>query len=260
MTPSDIATNAYQTKTSRFSDTQLALVDYGRIPSHIAIIPDGNRRWARRHLSSTLEGHQEGADTLMQTVKAASDLTIKMVTFYAFSTENWKRPSQEIMPLFDLMNFYLLRYRQEMVVNGVKFETIGVLDRFPSSFIQTIQETKKMTQCCDRICLVLALNYGARDELCRAFKAMLEDFERRQLKKEEINEELIAQYLDTSTWEDPDLLIRTSGENRISNFLLWQLSYTELYTSSVLWPDFQPEHLLEAVLDYQRRERRWGKS
>lgn len=254
----DVAIIPFQEKSSRFHPSQLARVDRSRLPRHIAIIPDGNRRWAKKRLSSVQEGHREGADTLMEIVKAAQELDIKGITFYTFSTENWNRPPQEVVALMALFTNYLTEQCEEMVLSGIKLETIGNLETLPSFLQKTIQETKLATRHCDKITLILALNYGARDEICRAFKSMLEDYDRKFLDKEDINEAAISRYLDTHQWGDPDLLIRTSGELRVSNFLLWQISYSEIHVAPVLWPDFTPQHLIEAIIDFQGRQRRWG--
>ncbi len=254
----DIAIIPFQEKSSRFHPSQLARLNRSRIPQHIAIIPDGNRRWAKKRLSSVNEGHREGADTLMEIVKAAQELQIKKLTFYSFSTENWNRPPEEVAALMILFTNYLNEQREEMVQSGIKLETIGNLAALPLFLCEVIQETKIATQDCNKISLILALNYGSRDEICRAFKAMLDDYDHQSLSKEEINEATISRYLDTHQWGDPDLLIRTSGELRVSNFLLWQISYSEIHVAPVLWPDFTPEHLLEAIVDFQGRERRWG--
>lgn len=243
---------------SHFLPCQLARLDLTRIPRHIAIIPDGNRRWAKKRLSSAESGHREGADTLMEIIKASQELGVKALTVYSFSTENWNRPPEEVEALMAIYASYLLDNCEEMVQRGIKLETIGDISKLPPFLKEIIQETKIATQSSHSISLILALNYGARDEMCRAFKALLEDYDKKQLSKEAITEKILASYLDTHQWGDPDLLIRTSGEFRISNFLLWQLCYSELYISSVLWPDFTPQHLLEALIDYQSRERRWG--
>lgn len=243
---------------SRFHPTQLARLNRSRVPRHIAIIPDGNRRWAKKRLLDPEEGHEEGIDMLMEITKAAQELGVEVLTFFAFSTENWSRTQEEIAALMELFSCYLIEQQEEMRQWGIKLETIGDLTGLPPFLNQAIHDTKLATQSCDKTRLVLALNYGSRNELCRAFKAILEDYEANDLKKEEINEQTINRYLDTSPWGDPELLIRTSGELRVSNFLLWQISYTELYVDSVLWPDFTSQHLLEAILDYQKRERRWG--
>lgn len=254
----NIAIMPFQEKSSRFHSSQLDRVDRSRIPQHIAIIPDGNRRWAKKRLSSIKEGHLEGADNLMEIVKAAQELEIKYLTFYCFSTENWNRAPEEVMFLMALFTHYLTEQREEMVQSGIRLETIGELATLPPFLRKVIYETQEATQECNGINLILALNYGSRNEICRAFKSMLEDYNRQQILKEEINEATISRYLDTYKWGDPDLLIRTSGELRVSNFLLWQISYSEIYVAPVLWPDFTPQHLLEAVIDFQRRERRWG--
>jgi undecaprenyl diphosphate synthase len=254
----DIAILPFQEKSSRFHPSQLALLDRSRIPRHIAIIPDGNRRWAKKRLSSIHEGHREGADTLMEIVKAAQELDIKGITFYSFSTENWNRPPEEVMALMALFTTYLTEQREEMVQSGIKLETIGDLTPLPACLRETIHATKVATQDCNKISLILALNYGSRNEICRAFRAILDDYDQRYLSKEEINEATISRYLDTYPWGDPDLLIRTSGELRVSNFLLWQISYSEIHVAPVLWPDFTPQHLIEAILDFQGRQRRWG--
>ncbi len=254
----DVAIIPFTEKSSRFHPSQLARLDYSRMPQHIAIIPDGNRRWAKKRLSSIQEGHREGADTLMEIVKAAQELHIKGITFYSFSTENWNRPPEEVIALMALFTSYLIEQREEMVQSGIKVETIGDLSALPSFLCETIQETKIATQECNKINLILALNYGSRDEICRAFRAMLNDYDLDSLSKEEINEATISRYLDTHKWKDPDLLIRTSGELRVSNFLLWQISYAEIHVAPVLWPDFTPQHLIEAIVDFQGRQRRWG--
>lgn len=254
----NLAISPFQEKTSRFDPSQLIALDRTRIPRHIAIIPDGNRRWAKKHLSSIREGHREGADTLMETVKAAQELEIEQITFYSFSTENWNRPPEEVMALMALFTSYLTDQRDEMVHCGIKLETIGELSALPSFLRQVVEEIKQATQDCNKITLILALNYGSRDEICRAFRNMLEDYDHHKLAKEEINENTISRYLDTHPWGDPELLIRTSGELRVSNFLLWQISYSEIHVAPVLWPDFTPQHLIEAIIDFQNRQRRWG--
>jgi undecaprenyl diphosphate synthase len=248
----------FQEKTSRFHPSQLARLDRSRMPRHIAIIMDGNRRWAKKRLASVNEGHREGADTLMEIIKAAKELEIQGLTLFSFSTENWNRPPEEIHALMLLFTSYLTEQREEMVHSGIKLETIGDLSALPSYLLKAIQETKQATQECDKINLILALNYGSRNEICRAFRAMLNDYDHQCLNKEEINEATISRYLDTHKWGDPDLLIRTSGELRVSNFLLWQISYSEIHVAPVLWPDFTPQHLIEAIVDYQGRQRRWG--
>jgi len=248
----------FSEKESRFHPSQLARLDPARMPKHIAIIPDGNRRWAKKRLSSVHDGHREGADTLMEVVKAAKELGIQEITFYSFSTENWNRPQEEVLALMILFANYLTEQCEEMMQCGFKLETIGDLDALPLFLREVIRKTKLATQNCDKITLVLAFNYGSRNEICRAFQAILADFEQNLLSKEDVDEETISRYLDTHKWRDPDLLIRTSGELRVSNFLLWQISYAEIHVAPVLWPDFTPQHLIEAIIDFQGRQRRWG--
>lgn len=251
-------TNEAEMKPSRFHPAQLACLDPHRVPSHIALIPDGNRRWAKKQLLSPHMGHQAGADRLIEVVRGAQELNVKALTFFAFSTENWSRPKFEISALMSIYSSFLTIKREEMVADGIKLETIGDLTPFPSSLKQVIAETKAATAHCDKIRLVLAFNYGARNELCRAFKSMLEDYDNNRLSKDEVTEKTIARYLDTAHLGDPDLLIRTSGELRVSNYLLWQISYAEIVVTPVLWPDFTPHHLLDSILEYQKRQRRLG--
>jgi undecaprenyl diphosphate synthase len=192
----DVAIIPFQEKASRFHSSQLALLDRSRMPRHIAIIPDGNRRWAKKRLSHIQAGHREGADTLMETVKAAQELKIEKMTFYSFSTENWNRSPQEVTALLALISAYLLEQQEEMIEWGIKLETIGDLSALPSFLLEVIEQTKEVTKECDKISLILALNYGSRNEICRAFRTMLEDYDRHTLNKEEINETTIARYLD----------------------------------------------------------------
>lgn len=240
-----------------YAAEEIAEVDLTAVPRHLAIIPDGNRRWAKRRLSSATKGHMEGADILMNIVRAAQELGVKILTLYSFSTENWNRSAEEIHGLMLLLASYLHSQREEMTREGVRLRTIGDLSRLPDYVLKTLKETEEATRHCERIQLVLALNYGGRDEICRAFRAMLEDYTLNKLKKEDINEAVISQYLDTADWGDPELLIRAGGEMRLSNFLIWQSSYTEVYVSDVLWPDFTPRDLLDALINFQHRERRF---
>lgn len=241
-----------------FSPHELALLDQTRIPRHVAIAMDGNRRWAKKRFLPAVAGHWKGADALMRTVRAASSLGIKVLTVYSFSTENWNRSPDEVHELMHLFKVYLKRQRESMIKEGVRLGAIGDISRFPQEVQEVLQESKEATAGGDKIELVLALNYGGRDELKRAVVALVEDVEKGRISKNEVSESLIARYLDTAAWGDPDLLIRTSGEYRLSNFLLWQLSYAEVYFTQTLWPDFKPRDLLAAVLDYQQRSRRLG--
>lgn len=241
-----------------FSQEQIDQLDFQNIPQHVAIIPDGNRRWALERCGDHSLGHQQGCDTLLDIVKAASNLGIQTLTLFSFSTENWQRSKDEVDFLMMLLENYVVDQRQAMIDHGIRLETIGDLTPVPDSVKKQIEETKKATKNSKKIDLVLAVNYGARNEITRAVKKLLRDCHEKKLEESHIDEKMISQYLDTSSWVDPELLIRTSGELRISNFLLWQLSYAELYFPNVLWPDFTPNHLLEAVMKYQQRTRRLG--
>ncbi|MBS4167427.1 polyprenyl diphosphate synthase [Parachlamydia sp. AcF125] len=236
------------------------LIGYDRsiAPRHVAIIPDGNRRWAKKQQASAKVGHREGADNLIEIVKACKELGIQAVTFYAFSTENWARPQEEVQALMWLLDVYLTEQRGTMLKEGIRFDTIGDLSKIPENVVETITKTKQFTKQCDQVRMILAVNYGGRDDICRAVNRLVKDYQKQEGVAEKITEEVIARYLDTANMEDPDLLIRTSGEWRISNFLLWQISYTEVYITDVLWPDFTPFHLLEALYDFQKRKRRLG--
>jgi undecaprenyl diphosphate synthase len=241
-----------------FTAEQINLLDKTKLPSHIAIIPDGNRRWAKLNTFNVSRGHRVGADNLMTIVKAAKALGIKSITFFLFSTENWMRGKAEVNALLWLMESFLIEQRQPMIDHGIHFHTIGDLTKFSNRIQNVIQESKLATADCKDVNMVAALNYGGRDEITRAVKNLVDDFEKKKFPKESINETLISKYLDTMTWSDPELLIRTSGEKRISNFLLWQISYSEIYVSDVLWPEFTPAHFFNALLYYQTRERRLG--
>lgn len=242
-----------------FSDEQLASIKLNHVPHHIAFIPDGNRRWAETQNAKSQQGHQEGGETLIEIIKAARELNVKVVTFYLFSTENWGRPQEEINALMWLLYNFLIEQRKTLIDYGVKVGTIGQLCSLPEYVQEAINESKEQTaHCCD-IDFVMALNYGSRNEICRAVQAIASDCANKKLSIDSINESMVAKYLDTASWPDPDLLIRTSGEMRVSNYLLWQISYTEIYSCQVLWPDFQPHHLLQAIINFQKRQRRLGR-
>ena len=228
------------------------------IPRHIAIIPDGNRRWAKQHFESVAQGHAEGAGNLMKIVREAYSLGVKYITFYVFSTENWSRPPAEVDALMELLEDYLIEQKQPMIEEGVRFNTIGDLSILTPKIQGLIHEVKEATKGGTHIDVVAAINYGSRNELLRTFKKMHQQLQDGELTLERLDEETIAAHLDTAPWPDPDLMIRCSGEFRLSNFLLWQLSYAEVYITDVLWPDFTPAHLKEAVKAYQGRERRLG--
>lgn len=241
-----------------YSEQQLKQIHPQKVPRHIAIIPDGNRRWSLTGHDSRTSGHLEGADSVTRTVKAAKELGVEVITIYGFSTENWSRPQEEVTILLRLIALNLKHQCESMIRFGVKLEVIGDIDKFPPFLKQAISETRAATAHCNGITLVFALNYGGRDDVARATRALAQQVRDGDLEVDEIDEKLISRHLDTARWSDPDVFIRTSGEMRVSNFLLWQISYSELFVTDVLWPDFTPEHLLDIVMEYQQRDRRWG--
>jgi undecaprenyl diphosphate synthase len=219
---------------------------------------DGNRRWAKQKGLPAAAGHLHGAEALIRVVNAASKMGIRIVTAYAFSTENWRRSSTEISMLMRLFRRYLRGQMGAMTKEGVRLRVIGDRSGLPESLRETIDEVERATAGGEVIDLVIALNYGGRDEIRRAVRAVVKECLAGNLREEEVSEEVIGRHLDTASWRDPELVIRTGGERRISNFLLWQISYAEVYISDVLWPDFNEEELARAVVDFQRRERRVG--
>lgn len=241
-----------------YTSGQLALVDFSQIPSHIAIMMDGNRRFAKKNRLPWMVGYWKGVDTLIKIVKAAAELNVKVLTVWAFSTENWKRSKQEVDFLMHLLKLFLVRKKDFMVQEGVRLETIGDIGRFSQEIQDVLHDTKEATKDGSKIDLVVALNYGARDDMRRAIQAIATDCMNKKIAKEEISEVMVSSYLDTSKWPDPDLLIRPSGEMRLSNFLLWQLSYSEIYITDTFWPEFNEKNLLQAILEYQQRQRRFG--
>lgn len=230
-----------------------------RVPEHVAIIMDGNRRWARKHGLPFMAGHWQGVETLTQVVTAASELGIKTLTVFGFSTENWNRSPIEVNALIHLFKLYLFRQRKKMVEEGVRLHIIGDVSKLSADVQRTLQETLQATEKGTKIDLVIAFNYGGRDEIKRAIQSLVKDCLLNKVALSEISEAMIAKYLDTASWRDPDLLIRTSGENRISNFLLWQSAYTEFVFLDTYWPDFSKESLLQAIGEYHKRELRCGR-
>lgn len=222
------------------------------LPRHIAIIMDGNGRWAKRCGLPRALGHSAGVKNVRKIVETCVDLGIEVLTLYAFSTENWVRPSSEINALMILLEKFLHRELPNMMKNNIQLRTIGDISRLPEKTRKTLNNVIKQTQNNTGLKLNLALNYGGRQEIVRAINRILEN----GIKI--VDENVVDQNLDTAGLPEPDLLIRTSGEMRISNFLLWQIAYSELYVTSVLWPDFKPKNLLEAVEEYKKRERRFG--
>ncbi len=234
-------------------------LDPERLPAHIAIIMDGNGRWARRRNLPRIAGHRAGVEPVRITVETCARLGIKALTLYAFSVENWKRPRSEIEALWRLLRIYLRRELPEMLENDIRFEAIGRLDALPGFVQQELEAARNATSGNSGLQVNLAINYGGRAELVDAVNAIIAEARAEGcLDQLEITEQAIATRLYTSGLPDPDLLIRTSGEMRISNFLLWQIAYAELYVTETLWPDFRRSDLLKALIDYQRRDRRFG--
>lgn len=248
-------------KSLHYSNDELALASSCPLPGHVAVIMDGNRRWVHQQgrAGSLFSGHWAGANALTRILEAASDLGIKILTVYGFSTENWRRTPAEVKILLQILYSYLESHRQKMVEESVRFHVIGDLTPFSPELKHSVEITRRATQQGKKIDFIIALNYGGRDEICRAMLKIADDLATGRLSRDAICEKLISSYMDTAPFGDPDLLIRTSGEQRISNFLLWQLAYTEVYMTDVLWPDFTPHDLLNAVLAFQKRQRRVGK-
>lgn len=241
-----------------FTPEQLLALDPQKIPKHVAIIPDGNRRWAKQHWKLPKQGHRMGAEAILQVIEAALQIGVKVLTFFIFSTENWNRPKHEIKAQMWLLEKYLEEQREKMLRDGVRFRTIGEIARLPSSSIAQIQQTIEATALCNKMDVVFAMNYGGRDDLVRAVRKIVCACESGALDTQALNEACISRHLDTAEWPDPELLIRTSGESRLSNFLLWQLSYSELHLTPRLWPEFTPQDFLEAICAFQQRQRRMG--
>jgi undecaprenyl diphosphate synthase len=219
---------------------------------------DGNGRWAKQKNLSRISGHMKGVDAVKEVVTACRELGIKVLTLYAFSIENWKRPAEEVTALMKLLREYLIKESEEMIQNNIRLNAIGRLEDLPPDVQDVLKETMEKTEKCDGMTLNLALSYGGRSEILHAIQEILSDFRKGRIRSEEMNIQRFSQYLWTKGLPDPDLLIRTSGELRVSNFLLWQIAYTELYVTETLWPDFDRRELLKAIADYQSRERRFG--
>lgn len=229
-----------------------------KIPRHVAIILDGNGRWAQARNLPRKMGHVEGCKVVEQTVEDAARLGIDYLTVYAFSTENWKRSEDEVSALMQLFRYYMKRLLKVATANNVRVKMIGDRTRFDEDIIEGINRLEQDTKDNTGLTFVIAVNYGARDEMRRAMTKLAEDVAEGKLQPEEISESVISGYLDTRNMPDPDLLIRTSGELRLSNFLLWQLAYTELYVTDIYWPDFNKEELIRAIESYNKRDRRFG--
>ncbi len=230
-------------------------IDFSRLPRHVAVIMDGNGRWARKRKRPRMEGHRAGAKSVREVVETCARLGIRFLTLYAFSKENWKRPKKEIDMLWKLLKDYLKSEDKVLVEKRFRLKVIGQMDGIPDDVRQELQRVEKLTEDHENLTIVLALNYGGRDEIVDAVKNILKE---KDLDVGSLDERTFSRFLYTNDIPDPDLLIRTSGELRVSNFLLWQIAYSEIWITKVLWPDFRKKQLLQALVDYQKRERRFG--
>ncbi len=236
----------------------MAPIDPKKLPKHVAIIMDGNGRWAKKRRMNRIRGHQKGTDAVRDVVRTSREIGISWLTLYAFSEENWKRPKAEISALMNLLKQFLKNELAEMQENGIRLQTIGRTQKLPEGVRKTLFDTIEKTAHNKDMVLTLALSYGGRQEITDAFEKIAVKIETGEIIAGKITEELIADSLYTAGMPDPDFLIRTSGEYRISNFLLWQMAYTEIHITSTLWPDFGRDEYLTAIKDFQTRERRFG--
>lgn len=231
-----------------------------KIPEHVAIIMDGNGRWAEKQGEHRVFGHTKGVESVREALTAAGEIGVKYLTLYAFSTENWNRPKEEVDALMDLLVKTITMEVESLNENEVRLHVIGDLDSLPAGCKEALEKSIDDTRTNGRVNLILALSYSSKWEITRAIKNIVEDVQKGDLDAQKIDSETIDRYLNTANFPEPELLIRTSGERRISNFLLWQLAYSELYFTETLWPDFKKEHFFEAIYNYQQRERRFGKT
>lgn len=237
---------------------EAAGVDLQRLPKHVAIIMDGNGRWAKTANKPRIEGHRAGIKSVREIVRICRRLEIQQLTLYAFSSENWKRPGAEVNALMILLCNFLNREIREMKENGIRLDAIGHIDELPRAVVKALDKAKAATADGDVMQLSLALSYGGRQEIMDATRRIAQSVQDGLIKPDDINDELFERYLDTSGYPDLDLLIRTSGEVRVSNFLLWQIAYSEIWITDVLWPDFRQEHFFQALCGFQNRQRRFG--
>ena len=236
------------------------LIDLTNVPNHVAVIMDGNGRWAKGKGMNRIFGHKNALTAVRETIESAAEIGTKAITLYAFSTENWKRPQLEVNALMSLLISSLNKELKTFQENEVKVNAIGNIKSLPEKAQKTLQEVRDKTQNNKRIVLTLALSYGAREEIVNTIKNISKKVVNNELSIEEIDEKIINNHLYTFNLPDVELMIRTSGEQRISNFLLWQMAYAELYFTDILWPDFRKEHFYDAIIEYQNRERRFGKT
>jgi undecaprenyl diphosphate synthase len=241
------------------SDDAPPALDATRLPAHVAIIMDGNGRWAKKRLLNRVKGHEKGSDTVRNIVRTCRELGIRYLTLYAFSTENWQRPKSEVEALMTLLKRFLKSEKSEMLENDIRLRVIGQVDRLPADVRIAVEETMAATRGNRGMDLILALSYGGRTEIVDMVRAVADKVSQGRIDPKAINAETIADHLYTREIPDPDILIRTSGEMRISNFLLWQIAYAEIFITPTLWPDFSKDELLQILKDFQGRERRYGK-
>ncbi|MBH51509.1 MAG: isoprenyl transferase [Candidatus Marinimicrobia bacterium] len=242
------------------SNIELNNIDLVNVPKHIAIIMDGNGRWAKERRLPRIAGHREGINSVREITRICGKIGVEYLTLYTFSTENWHRPRAEVKALMTLLLSTIKKEIKELHKNNIKFSTIGNIASLPEGTIKGLQNGIDLTVNNTGLNLVLALNYGSRQEILKAVRNIIDKVKEGELDNTVINEESFSSYLDTNNYPDPDLLIRTSGELRISNFLLWQCAYTEIYLTDTYWPAFREEDLYKAILDFQNRERRFGKT
>lgn len=235
-------------------------LDKARLPKHVAIIMDGNGRWAKLRGKSRIEGHRRGKTSVRVIVEMSRRIGIPFLSLYAFSTENWLRPDDEVHALMGLLEHYLAAEQAKMMRYGIRLLAVGDRDRLPPGVRRTLEDVIELTRNNQRMTVILALSYSGRDEIVRMTKKLARDVSEHKLNLDDINEQSVSVYMDTPGVPDPDLLIRTSGEQRISNFYLWQIAYSELYVTPTLWPDFREPEYLQALIEYQRRRRRFGKT
>lgn len=235
-------------------------INKDKVPQHVAIIMDGNGRWAKQHGEDRIFGHHEGVNSVREIVEAAAEVGVKYLTLYAFSTENWNRPKEEVDALMELLVATISLETPQLNKNGVKLEAIGNLKSLPKSCFDELQESINTTKNNTRLTLVLALSYSSKWEITTAMQEIAQEVKEGKLDPSVIDENTIASHLCTLKYPDPELMIRTSGEHRISNFLLWQLAYAEFYFTETLWPDFRKNEFFDAIKSYQSRERRFGKT
>ena len=240
------------------SSSSAVELDTTKLPAHVAIIMDGNGRWAKKRLLNRINGHEKGSETVRTIVRTCRQIGISYLTLYAFSTENWQRPKTEVKALMALLKKFLQSERKEMVENNIRLRAIGQLDRLPTEVRETLDQTMAATREQTGMNLILALSYGGRAEIVRMVREVAEKIKRGIIDPQAVNEGLVSDHLYTRDIPDPDLLIRTSGEMRVSNFMLWQIAYTELFVTQTLWPDFSKEEFLQILKDFQARVRRFG--